>query len=243
MIKAPNLTLPQLESHANRLLAEYAETIGAPVPLVVPVDEIAMYHLALRIEFADLHAILGVPKRGGSAEIHGAIVFEKDTILIDKSLEPMANPGRLVRYRYSVGHEICHDRLHRSAYAKSQARKALPDIVCRENQGRKPLVEWQADYFSSFLLMPRTRVMEAWGDQRPFAFDAYKHGSRDLKRVWEDIRADGDIARTMYASECEGMFDVYSEPLSRLFVVSNQAMRIRMERLGLLKRVAVWQPV
>src|SRR5262245_31651206 len=104
MIKVSALTPRQLEDHANGLLAEYAETIGNPVDVPIPVDEIAMYHLALRLECADLHATLDVAMRGESPDILGAIFFDQNAILIDRSLDPELHPSQLGRYRYSKGH-------------------------------------------------------------------------------------------------------------------------------------------
>jgi Zn-dependent peptidase ImmA (M78 family) len=109
--------------------------------------------------------------------------------------------------------------------------------VCRDGNGKKPRIEWQADEFSSFLLLPRARVIEAFGNHPPFVFDAQKHGSLELKRLWRSLKPDPDIARTMYASECEQEFELFSQPLAKQFQVSNQVMRIRMEGMGLLKRV------
>jgi IrrE N-terminal-like domain len=210
--------------------------IGGPVPVAVPVDEIAMYHLALRLECADLHATLNVPRRHGSPDVLEAIFFDQNTILIDESLDPEAHPLQLGRYRYSVGHEIAHWWLHRSAVLKHQARKGRPAVVCREGEGQWSPIEWQAESFSSLLLRPRDRVQEAWGEKPPFAFDVHEHGSPDLRRLWLSLNPDPEIARATFASECEQMFDQFSEPLAQVFQVSNQAMRIRMEGIGLLRR-------
>lgn len=243
MIKVRTLTLPQLEGRANDLLGEYADTIDGPVPTPIPVDDIAMYQLVFRLECADLHAFLGIPRRHMSPDILGAIFFDRELILIDESLNPEADPSRLGRYRYSVGYEIGHGWLHREAVNKNQALKQPLSIVCREGEvSKRPLIEWQAEYFSSFLLMPRERVLEAWGEKPPFAFDAHEHGSEDLRRLWRSLKPDPEIARSMFASECEEMFDQFVVPLARLFQVSNQAMRIRMEGIGLSKRGRAARP-
>jgi hypothetical protein len=42
------LSEDEIEKEADLLLVEFAETIGGPVKLPVPVDEITTYHLALR---------------------------------------------------------------------------------------------------------------------------------------------------------------------------------------------------
>ena len=49
-IKVRYLSKDEIELEAELLLAQYAETIGGPVKLPVPVDEITKYHLALQLE-------------------------------------------------------------------------------------------------------------------------------------------------------------------------------------------------
>lgn len=242
MIRVRALTLQQLEGRANDLLAEYAETSDGPVPTPIPVDEIAMYHFAFRLECADLHTVLRIPKRQNSPDILGAIFFDDDAILIDESLNPATDPSQLGRYRYSVGHEICHGWLHRAAVLKNKARRERAAIVCREDEGNKPIIEWQTDNFSSFLLLPRERVLDAWGDKPPFSFDVHEHGSDELRRLWRSLKPDPERARAMFASECEQVFDHFTQPLARIFEVSNQAMRIRMEGMGLLSRRRAARP-
>ena len=54
-IKVKYLTEDEIEKDAKLLLGEYEDTIGEPIKLPVPVDDIATYHLALRLGFDDLH--------------------------------------------------------------------------------------------------------------------------------------------------------------------------------------------
>ena len=54
-IKVKYLSEDEIEKDAKLLLAEYEDTIGEPIKLPVPVDDITTYHLALRLGFADLH--------------------------------------------------------------------------------------------------------------------------------------------------------------------------------------------
>jgi hypothetical protein len=96
------------------LLAEYEGTIGEPMKLPVPVDDITTYHLALRLGFDDLHKTLNRPMLRGQPDILGAIWVDKELVLIDQHLNPKINPSMLGRYRFSVAHEIGHWRLHRS---------------------------------------------------------------------------------------------------------------------------------
>jgi Zn-dependent peptidase ImmA (M78 family) len=236
MIRVAALSLEQLEDRAQSLLKEYAETADTPVTGAIPVEEIAMYHLALRLESADLHDTLRIPMRGDSPDILGAIFFDQNAILIDQSLDPETHPSQLGRYRFSIGHEIGHWVLHRSVVLKNQTRHGRPAIVCRQSEGTRPLIEWQAENFSSFLLLPRHRVRDAWGCNPPFVFDVHEHGSSNLRRAWLRQDADPMTARSMFLVECDGMFDQLAGPLAQQFQVSRQAMRIRLEGMGLLHR-------
>ena len=60
-IKVKYLTEDEIEKDAKLLLAEYEDTIGEPINLPVPVDDITTYHLALRLGFDDLHKTLNRP--------------------------------------------------------------------------------------------------------------------------------------------------------------------------------------
>lgn len=236
MMQVPSLTLPQLEQRTDQLLAEYTESI-TEISTTIPVSEIAEDYLGLRVRFEDLHAYCKIPRRGDSSAILGAIEFDRQRILIDQSLDPGLHPHRIGRYRYSVGHEVGHWQLHRSTWLKYKARTGISSIVCREpGLAKKPRIEQQADEFASFLLLPRDRVLKAWGDAPPFVFDIRESGSRELQSLWTSLKPDEATARAMFARECEKRFDQFAEPLAWFFQVSNQAMRIRLEGMGLLRR-------
>jgi hypothetical protein len=239
MIQVPGLTLKQLEERANKLLFEYAETIDTEVPTPIPVVEIAENHLALDLSCADVRTLLNLPRKSSSSDVLGAMIFERQQIVIDDSLNPEKHPFQMGRYRYSVGHEIGHWVLHRAAAMKKMARVRKPVIVCREvaPPAKVSIVEWQADHFSSFLLLPRQRVLEAWGESPPAVFDVHKSGSTELRRLWTSLRPDPEEARALYAIECQQFFDRIALPLATTFAVSLQAMRIRLEALGVLQRV------
>lgn len=242
MIRAPSLTLAQLEQRAGQLLTEYStETTGSEVPTVVPLSEIAENHIGLRIEFKDMHEYCGVPKRGNTVAILGLMDFERREILIDQSLDPDIFPLRIGRYRYTLAHEIGHWQLHRSIALKLQARTGQAPIICRDvDQESAPPIEQQANHFASFFLLPRERVLDAWGDRPPCVFDVFELGSQQLQRYW--LRSDSNpvAAMELFSLECEKYFDQVVAPLAWQFQVSNQAMRIRLEGFGLLRR-ARWR--
>jgi hypothetical protein len=57
-IKVKYLTEDEIEKDAKLLLAEYEDTIGEPIKLPVPIEDITTHHLALRLGFDDLHKTL-----------------------------------------------------------------------------------------------------------------------------------------------------------------------------------------
>lgn len=232
-----------LEREAERLLMEYFEETGARIEGPVPVEEIARYHLCLKLEFADLHDVLDIPKYAGGPDILGAMFFEQGAILIDERLNPEVYPSQLGRYRFSLGHEIGHWRLHRDAMARRRmANVSQPTFICRQSEAVTVPVEWQAETFASFLLLPRDRVVAEWaklrGSCEPFRFDVAGHGSARLRSLWFGLASDGDKARKLFARECGTTFDEVASALARAFSVSTQAMRIRLEGLKLLVRGA-----
>lgn len=241
-IKVRCLSEDEIEKEAELLLAEYTETTGAPIKLLVPVEEITTYHLALRLGFANLHETLRIPMLRDKPDILGAIWVDTEAVLIDRSLEPKHNPSMAGRYRFSVAHEIGHWRLHRSYVAKDAKQASLfdgspePTVICRSSQAKEP-IEWQADYFSSCLLMPRHRVQEEWqeflGRTRPLCLSDLQPNERVMMRAQTKIYEQG---RSETGAVDDALFEEVAKPLARRFGVSAPAMRIRLEKLGLLLR-------
>jgi Zn-dependent peptidase ImmA (M78 family) len=225
------------------LLAEFAETTGGPTKLPVPVEDITTYHLALRLGFADLHKTLRIPMLRDQPDILGAIWIDTETVMIDCSLDPKQNPLMAGRYRFSVAHEIGHWRLHRAYVAKDANQIVLfdaaePTVVCRSSQAKEP-IEWQADFFSSCLLMPRRRVHEEWkeflGRTRPLLLSDLRPNGQVMMRAQTIIYEQGTSETGVVD---DALFENVAKPIARRFAVSPAAMRIRLEKLGLLLREA-----
>jgi len=241
-IKVRYLSEDDIEKEAALLLAEYAETTGAPLTLPVPVEEITTYHLALRLGFANLHETLRIPMLRDQPDILGAIWVDTEAVLIDRSLDPKHNPSMAGRYRFSVAHEIGHWRLHRSYVAKDANQASLfdgspePTVICRSSQAKEP-IEWQADFFSSCLLMPRHRVHKEWqerlGRNRPLLSSDLRPNGRVMMRAQTMIYEQG---RSETGAVDDALFEEVAKPIARRFGVSAPAMRIRLEKLGLLLR-------
>jgi Zn-dependent peptidase ImmA (M78 family) len=241
-IKVRYLSEDEIEKEAELLLAEYVETTGAPFKLPVPVEEITTYHLALRLGFANLHETLRIPMLRDQPDILGAIWFDTEVVLIDRSLDPERNPSMAGRYRFSVAHEVGHWRLHRSYVAKDADQASLlddspePTVICRSSQAKEP-IEWQADFFSSCLLMPRHQVHKEWreclGRARPLLLSDLRPNGRVMMRAQTMIYEQG---RSETGAVDDALFEEVAKPIARRFGVSAPAMRIRLEKLGLLLR-------
>jgi Zn-dependent peptidase ImmA (M78 family) len=239
----PYLSEEQIERDAAALLAEYEQARRVHVAPPVPVEDIIEKYLKLHYEFDNTHSIFGLQRDPGQdADILGAIFFDERRIVIDESLDPDERLGIEGRYRFTLAHEGGgHWRLHRHLFATDPAQTSLfggpptPPVICRSSQA-KERVELQADFYASCLLMPKNLVIEVWrehfGDTKARILKRKNRialpGQRDdviesALRSFDQQRDDEVLNRTV-------------RPLADKFLVSMAAMRIRLERLGLLLR-------
>jgi len=222
MTKVTFLHVDKIEGASLRLLGEYGqkfETVDKPP---IPVEEILDAHLELSLGVDDLVEQLGL------SDVLGATWVQDRRVLIDQSLDPTENPSKEGRYRFTVAHEVGHWELHRHLFMQNQDQTSLfgkseqPSIVCRTCSRKEP-IEWQADTFSGFLLMPKDMVFRAWESL---------HGSR-TPYIAEDEMADLSAKRGLAEDELPTV-DVARE-LAAKFNVSGQAMQIRLIGLGLIR--------
>jgi len=112
-----------------------------------------------------------------------------------------------------------------------------PSVVCRSSQKKAP-IEWQADFYAGCLLMPRRFVYDAWrnicGSLHPFIYEAARSipDFSPRRSNWMQL---GRLTRTA-EEEHELAFDRIAREFAPAFGVSAEAMRIRLETLGLLLR-------
>jgi Zn-dependent peptidase ImmA (M78 family) len=242
----PFLAEEAIERDAAALLAEYAKARGIAIVPPIPIEDIVEKHLKLGIEFDDTHKLFSVPRSGLNPDILGAIFFDDRRIVIDESLDPEENPAREGRYRFTLAHEGGgHWRLHRYLFAKDPAQafmfggRGMPSVVCRSSQ-TKERVEWQADFHASCLLMPRKPVFEAWrrefGTYDSLVFEPTKHAVTMTRPTWNGPRLIGEITSKIAEPDYVHFFEQIAKRFSPMFRVSHQAMRIRLEKLGLLLR-------
>ena len=125
-IQVKYLTEETIETDAEALLAEFSRARGVTLKPPIPIEDIVEKHLKLRIEFDDLHEVLGVPMVGPEPEIFGAIWVDEREIWIHESLDPEERPEIEGRYRFTLAHEGGgHWRLHRRYLATDPAQNSL----------------------------------------------------------------------------------------------------------------------
>lgn len=209
-----------IERAANELLYAYGGTFGEVAAPPVPAEEMLECHLGLSLGFDDLQT------RFGGATVLGATWIEDQEVQIDQSLDPSENPRIEGRYRFTVAHEAGHWVLHRHQLREARSTplidgKSEPSIVCRDTAS-KPPIEWQADCFASYLLMPEELVRQAWQDMTG---SVVPHVAEDeIKELTERYGlAEGDQPTVEIAKR-----------MARVFCVSGQAMQIRLTKLGLI---------
>jgi Zn-dependent peptidase ImmA (M78 family) len=246
-LRVPYIADESIERNAEVLLAQFAQSKGLPLRAPIPIEDIVEKHLKLTVDFRDLHSLFGVPRGSvGESDIFGAIRLETGEIFIDESLDPDVRPSIEGRYRFTLAHEGGgHWRLHRPL-VQAHSSQPLPSgdtqrttVICRSSRA-KERVELQADLYASCLLMPRKLVAEAWrnefGNDNPRVLRRNDREAIVLCDIEEEMAMVGDKvdrARSIFILE-----RCLLRPLAKQFLVSPVAMRIRLEKLGLLYREA-----
>lgn len=242
--RIPYLSEQVIERASEGLLYDFYRSRSAAIEWPVPLEDIVEKHLKLRIEFDDLHRRFDLtrPEETEQSDLLGAIFFHEQLIVMDESLDPEEHPAMEGRYRFTLAHEAAgHWLLHRHLFAGDPAQTSLfgaanaSSVLCRSSAAKDP-VEWQADFAASCALMPQPLVRAAWRK---------RFGNENARMLKERTRFPiPDGASPFYRSLLEGMERRKQEDLMRDFVkplaadfqVSVTAMRIRLERLGLLLR-------
>jgi Zn-dependent peptidase ImmA (M78 family) len=239
----PYLSEDEIERDATSLLAEYAQKRGVVIAPPIPIDDIVEKHLKLGVEFDDTHRLFGVPRAPeGDADILGAIFFDERRIVIDESLDPEENSFKEGRYRFTLAHEGGgHWRLHRPLFAKDPAQVSLfgaptpHSVVCRSSQD-KERVEWQANFYASCLLMPKSLLIPAWRER--FGESNGRILTRKNRPTLPGNLND-EMAKSLREfgqQRDDEALNQFVRPFAQKFQVSMVSMRIRLERIGLLRR-------
>ena len=211
----------EIENEALRLIHEYGQKFGAITGPPIPMDEIVDSHLNIRLDYKDLN--VGKTRK----IVLGSLNIETNSLVVDDSLDPELFPHKEGRYRFTLAHEAGHWVLHRPQLIVEREQPSLfgtvviEPIVCRTTSKKKP-IEWQADNFAAYLLMPKEMVFQVWrdrfGDLKPYV-------------------AEGEIAN-LSARFCLGENETptvsIAKEIAEIFKVSGQSMQIRLAELGLV---------
>ena len=242
----PVLKAKDIEEYAERILADCGvlKLDGSGIEFQpIPLEEIVENVFGIQVssvDFAD-RAVLGmtlfsngnilVLSNGREEKMH----FDYGTILIASDLiDDSGNEGRL---RYTLGHELGHRIFHAHTYydPKEQFDSLFDDsdmsanaIACNRdaicgidrNFADRNWIEWQADYFSSCILMPRKLVWDFWHA------DDYICDEIELRLQSQAFLAAESVCKI------EGRFSEFAEA----FNVSRQAAAIRLEKLNVIDR-------
>lgn len=217
----PFLPEKHIEDEAQLLIAEYGRDHHEITAPPVPIEELLEVQCKITVEVDDLRTLFK------NDDVLGAIWFKDGLVKVDRTLDPHERPAMLGRFRFTLSHEAGHWRLHRKHYREdpSQAHlfggRGAPAFVCRSSD--KPPVEWQADTFAGYLLMPKKLVVAAWQEWRggldPVLLNTLPPASAYGQRDPDDSR-----------------LERFCKPMAEKFEVSAEAMRIRLEKLGFLLR-------
>ena len=117
-----------------------------------------------------------------------------------------------------------------------------PKFICRSSEA-KERVEWQADFYASCLLMPRKLVFAVWDEFFPDRKQRVLQPKTPVAHSFVEIprcQMYGISGIDLWEDE-DSTLERFCEPLAERFVVSPIAMRIRLEKLGLLHRMVPLQ--
>jgi len=215
------LSAVKIESTALRLLAVYAQRFKVSLAPPVPVDEILESHLGLDLFIDDMCRLTGKTK------VLGATWVKQQRVGIDASLDPSVYSGMEGRYRFTLGHEVGHWELHRHRYQVNEDQGLLfnaetkPSIICRA-EGKFDPIEWQANQFAGYLLMPRDMVIGAWQTRR---------GNLEPYCAADEI---ADLSARWSLGENETPVVEIARRLAEEFIVSGRAMQIRLIGMNLI---------
>jgi Zn-dependent peptidase ImmA (M78 family) len=188
----------------------------------VPLDLIVEQHLKIHLEVFDNELL---PKEF-SGEVLGYIDLQTNSIGIHDSILP-ENSGNEGRYNFTLGHEVGHFVLHREEILASAAQ-----FNCFEQETTRYLAkidsdnsskEWQADCFSSHLIMPEKLVIKQWkdftGDYRPKTYNSI---AKEFK----------EQTRRQYDKEV--LAEIFLKDMAKRLRVSSKALLIRLKKMGLI---------
>lgn len=145
-----------IEAAALDVLASY-ERRGHVIDDRVPIDDIVERHLGISLEaFDDGHLPAGLKN-----QVLGYIDIRHRCIGIHESLFP-ENSGHEGRYNFTLAHEVGHYMLHKREIAAAEGQLGCFEQDEETASRDSDPMEWQADCFASYLMMPDSLVQRYW---------------------------------------------------------------------------------
>jgi len=235
LTKIPYLTYEALDDYAEAVVCDFSpECLG--VPSIIDVESFIEYYLHLTVDFRRVcynHSVLGMTafndgmvnvicEETGQPE---EMFVNKGTVIIDTSLTSKRNEPRL---RFTMTHEGAHWLIHRKAFRENNlfgpvgvydnrylaAKTGFVDYSRSQKERNDiELMERQADFLASAILMPRPPLRKAF---RAF-FDLNGEKPRRIIRGMSPI------------DDCLAM--QLPGYIANIFNVSRRAAQIRLEKL------------
>jgi hypothetical protein len=116
-----------------------------------------------------------------------------------------------------------------------------PSVICGTSQA-KARIELQADLYASCVLMPRKLDFAAWDAAFPDRKQRVLQPSEPIDHPFVEImRFESRIPGAPFTESDDQALENFAKPFAEKFLVSPIAMRIRLERLGLLHRAVPLQ--
>jgi Zn-dependent peptidase ImmA (M78 family) len=242
----PYISYDALDAYAEAVVADYAPML-LRTPGYFDAEGFIEYYLGLQMEYRRIsydRKVLGMTAfNDGYLQVSNEktgkpepMPVRKGTVIIDTSLTLKRN---LPRLRFTLMHEGSHWLLHRKAFASDNpfgpvgvynnqylaAKEGRIDYSrSRKEKTDIDIVERQADFLSSAILMPRPALREAY--RRFFRF--YDEKPRRI------IKGCGDIKDDCFAA-------ILPEYVADLFGVPKRAALIRLEKLTAIVDSRTWR--
>lgn len=197
-------TTNQINSDAESFLETYYPAKNIPIPIEKIID------LQLQIDIIPIPGLKDVFEKAG-LDIDAFIAPDFKSISVDMHIQEKVT----TRYRFTLAHEIGHMVLHSYLYKQFQFNTMDQWIEIINNMpiSESRIVEWQADEFAGLVLVPREFLKE---------------------KFVKAIKDTEEILNKIYRARTDIMIDLSISSLAKEFVVSDDVIRIRLQRDGLL---------
>jgi hypothetical protein len=190
----------EIEALAGRILKNhYPQQITIPVAIDLIVE---------RHELID--DIIPIPDLQEKFNV-AAILCKKPDGHFDILVDEFTIEHQRFRASFSIAHEFGHLILHSAIFENC---KTIDDAVCLNSKIKKSynIIEGQANYFASVLLMPQSRIVE------------------DTAKIYEFMIKNGNYNTKIDINEL-------CSTLARRYEVNMEPMKIRLKELNLVKKI------